>query len=119
MGYEDRPPHPTWMEPIEWLDGSDAKYRLHVVASHPRMRLRRNCVARRCGRAIGLRDVNHARDAAACGVKDGDVARVFDDRGQLLAGVLTEVIRAGVIRVNEGSWFDPLEPDKVGSLCKW
>jgi trimethylamine-N-oxide reductase (cytochrome c) len=60
------------------------------------------------------------RDATARGIKDGDVVRVFNDRGQLLAGaMLTEDIRPGVIRVNEGGWFDPLEPDKVGSLCKY
>ena len=64
--------------------------------------------------------VRARRLAAARGIADGDVVRVFNDRGQLLAvAKLTEDIRPGVIRVNEGGWFDPLEPDKVGSLCKY
>jgi trimethylamine-N-oxide reductase (cytochrome c) len=59
-------------------------------------------------------------DAAARGIHDGDVVRVFNDRGQMLTGArVTEDVRAGVIRVNEGGWFDPFEPDKVGSLCKY
>jgi trimethylamine-N-oxide reductase (cytochrome c) len=124
MGYDDCPPHPTWMEPVERLGGPGAKYPLHVVASHPRMRLH----SQLCGTALGAsyriagREpcLINPRDAASRGIKDGDVVRVFNDRGQLLAGaMLTEDIRPGVIRVNEGGWFDPLEPDKVGSLCKY
>ena len=124
MGYDDCPPHPTWMEPVERLGGPGAKYPLHVVASHPRMRLH----SQLCGTALGAsyriagREpcLINPRDAAARGIKDGDVVRVFNDRGQLLAGaMLTEDIRPGVIRVNEGGWFDPLEPNKVGSLCKY
>jgi trimethylamine-N-oxide reductase (cytochrome c) len=124
MGYDDCPPHPTWMEPVERLGGPNVKYPLHVVASHPRMRLH----SQLCGTALGAsyriagREpcLINPRDAASRGIKDGDVVRVFNDRGQLLAGaMLTEDIRPGVIRVNEGGWFDPLEPEKVGSLCKY
>ncbi len=124
MGYDDCPPHPTWMEPVERLGGPNVKYPLHVVASHPRMRLH----SQLCGTALGAsyriagREpcLINPRDASARGIKDGDVVRVFNDRGELLAGaMLTEDIRPGVIRVNEGGWFDPLEPDKVGSLCKY
>ena len=35
MGYDDCPAHPTWMEPIERLDGPDTKYPLHVDTKHP------------------------------------------------------------------------------------
>ena len=124
MNYDDCPPHPTWLEPVERLGAPGMKYPLHVVASHPRSRLH----SQLCGTALGTtyriagREpcLINPRDAAARGIADGDVVRVFNDRGQLLAGAkLTEDIRPGVIRVNEGGWFDPLEPDKVGSLCKY
>jgi len=39
MEYDDCPPHPTWIEPIERIDGPGAKYPLHVLTSHPRSRL--------------------------------------------------------------------------------
>ena len=40
FGYDDCPPHPTWIEPWEWLGGKDAKtYPLHLVSSQPRDRL--------------------------------------------------------------------------------
>jgi trimethylamine-N-oxide reductase (cytochrome c) len=56
-------------------------------------------------------------ESSAVGIAAGHLCR---DRGQLLAGaMLTEDIRPGAIRVNEGGWFDPLGPDKVGSLCKY
>jgi trimethylamine-N-oxide reductase (cytochrome c) len=30
MKYDDCPPHPTWMEPVERLGGPDTKYPLHI-----------------------------------------------------------------------------------------
>jgi trimethylamine-N-oxide reductase (cytochrome c) len=59
-------------------------------------------------------------DASRRDLKDGDIVRVFNDRGQILAGVkLTADIRPGVIRINEGGWFDPEDPRKPGSLCRY
>ncbi len=124
MGYDDCPPHPTWIEPLERLDGPTAKYPLHVATSHPQSRLH----SQLCG--TKLRDtytvaerepclINPA-DAEARGIADGDVVRVFNDRGQTLAGaVVTDAIRPGVIRVNEGGWYDPVEPGTDGSLCAY
>ncbi len=60
------------------------------------------------------------KDAASRGIKDGDIVRLFNDRGQILAGAsLSEDIRPGVIRVCEGAWYDPAEPGKAGTLCKY
>ena len=53
------------------------------------------------------------------GLGDGDVARVFNDRGQLLAGVVvTDQVRPGVIAIWEGGWYDPAEPGQSGTLDK-
>ena len=121
MGYDDCPPHPTWMEPVERLDGPNATFPLHVTTSHPRSRLH----SQLCG--TKLRETYtvagrepcliNTQDAAARGIADGDVVRVFNDRGQLLAGAtVTDAIRPGVIRVAEGGWYDPVEPGTLGSL---
>ncbi|RZT42433.1 trimethylamine-N-oxide reductase TorA [Cupriavidus agavae] len=124
MKYDDCPPHPTWMEPLERLGGTGTKYPLHVVSSHPAGRLH----SQLCGTvlretyAIHGREpcLMHPEDARARGIVDGDVIRVFNDRGQMLVGVrLTDQIRRGAIRVSEGGWYDPVEPGKPGTLCRY
>jgi len=61
----------------------------------------------------------NAADAAARGIRNGDVVRVFNSRGAILAGaVVTDDIRRGVIQISTGAWYDPVEPGKIGSLDK-
>ena len=44
---------------------------------------------------------------------------MFNDRGACLAGVIvSHAIRAGVIELPTGAWFDPLDPATPGSLEK-
>ena len=124
MKYDDCPPHPTWMEPIERIGGPNTKYPLHIDSKHPRFRLH----SQLCGTtlrnsyAIAGREpcLINPKDAAARGIQDGDVVRVFNDRGQFLAGAhVTDTIRSGVICVNEGGWFDPENPRESGSLDRY
>jgi trimethylamine-N-oxide reductase (cytochrome c) len=124
MNYDDCPPHPTWMEPLERTGRAGAKYPLHVDTSHPRGRLH----SQLCGTklretyAIAGREpcLIHPQDAAARGIADGDVVRVFNDRGQILAGAkLSTDLRPGVVRINEGGWYDPDEPGTAGTLCRY
>lgn len=57
----------------------------------------------------------HPTDLAARGLKDGQIVRMFNDRGQILAGVVaTERVIPGVARCSYGSWYDPLEPTPEG-----
>jgi biotin/methionine sulfoxide reductase len=52
-------------------------------------------------------------DAEARGISDGDVLRVFNERGACLAAArLSDRIRRGVVRLSTGAWFDP---DTAGS----
>jgi len=124
MGYDDCGPHPMWYEPVERLGGPTTKYKLHVATSHPKSRLH----SQLCG--TSLRETYaiaghepcliNTKDAEARGIKDGDVVRVYNDRGQILAGAkVSDAIRPGVIRVNEGGWYDPLEGGKPGTLCRY
>jgi trimethylamine-N-oxide reductase (cytochrome c) len=124
MKYDDCPPHPTWMEPIERLGGPTTKYSLHIASSHPKYRLHSQLcgTSLRSTYAVAGREpcmINPA-DAMARGIANGDVVRVFNDRGQILAGALiSAAIRPGVIRVNEGGWFDPVDARQPGSLCRY
>ncbi|MFD2191794.1 trimethylamine-N-oxide reductase TorA [Pistricoccus aurantiacus] len=121
-GYDDCPPHPTWLEPIERLDGPDTKYPLSIASNHPRGRLHSQLCGTEFRKTYAVQNREpcwmNPRDAKERDIKDGDVVRVFNDRGQILAGVVvTDDIMPGVIRVSEGGWFDPLDPREIGSLC--
>jgi biotin/methionine sulfoxide reductase len=124
FGYGDCPGHPAWLEPSEWL-GSPlaAAYPLHLLANQPADKLhsqwdhsslsRGNKVKERA--RIGI----HPRDAAARGVASGDVVRVFNARGSILAGAaIDDGVRPGVLQMSTGAWFDPLVPGVIGSLDK-
>ena len=39
FNYEDCPPHPTWMEPAEWLGGQNNAYPLHLITNQPKNKL--------------------------------------------------------------------------------
>jgi len=105
MGYDDCPPHPTWIEPIEWLGSAGAeKYPLHNISPHGRHRLHSqlNNTKLREKYTIQGRDPiwMNPQDAKARNIKHSDVVRVFNDRGEILAGAfVTDRIRPKVVRL--------------------
>jgi len=124
FGYDDCPPHPTWIEPAEWL-GSDkiAKHPLHIVSPHPKYRLHsqmNNTWLRETYEVAGREPMwISPEDAKARGISDGDVVRAFNERGALLAGaIVTDRVRQGVVMLQEGAWYDPDRPGEAGAMCK-
>jgi biotin/methionine sulfoxide reductase len=60
----------------------------------------------------------HPQDAAARGIHDGDIVRLYNDRGACLAGaVLSEALRPGVVQLSTGAWYDPDDPASDKPLC--
>jgi biotin/methionine sulfoxide reductase len=60
----------------------------------------------------------HPTDAAARGIKDGDIIKLFNERGACLAAiVLTEQVRQGVVQLPTGAWYDPEDPEDDKPLC--
>jgi len=58
-------------------------------------------------------------DAALRGLIDGDIVRIFNDRGALLAGVrVTHEVRPGVVQLATGAWYDPENAAEDNSLDK-
>jgi len=115
FGYDDCPPHPTWLEPAEWLGAAAAKaFPLHLISSQPRYRLHSQMdggpVSRR-GKIAGREAVAiNPQDAAVRGIAEGDVVRVFNERGACLAGAtITEAVARGVAKLSCGAWYDPNE----------
>ena len=54
----------------------------------------------------------HPEDAAARGIRDGEMTEVYNDRGCIrIPAVVTQRIRQGVAAISQGGWFTP---DKQG-----
>ena len=110
FGYPECPGYPVFGEPAP-----DA-YPLVLICNQPATRLHSqldmgavSAAAKRRGREpVRL----HPADAAARGIADGDLVRIVNDRGSVLAGaVLSEDCARGVAQLSTGAWFDPSAPD--------
>ncbi|MEV0946449.1 molybdopterin-dependent oxidoreductase [Rhodococcus sp. NPDC049939] len=123
FGYEDCAGHPRWYEPEEWLGGRRAQhFPLHLIANQPRTRLHSQLDHGTASQKSKVRDREplriHPDDAEARMLETGDVARVFNDRGACLAGVIVDDgVRRGVVQLSTGAWYDPLDPGDPDSLC--
>jgi biotin/methionine sulfoxide reductase len=114
-GYDDCPGFACWLPPAEYLGSPMAeKYPLHLVSDQPATRLH----SQLDHSPNSMKSKIHGRepmwinpqDAAARGLVDGSVARLFNERGSCLAGVIvTDAVRPGVVKLSTGAWFDPTE----------
>ena len=119
FGYPDCPGHPTWLPPSE---APDAAHALHLIANQPATRLHsqldfggHSSAAKRRGREVVR---IHPADAAARGIADGDIVRLFNARGACLAAArVTDGIRQGVVQLPTGAWYDPADPAEDAPLC--
>ncbi|MCC7079853.1 MAG: molybdopterin-dependent oxidoreductase [Burkholderiales bacterium] len=123
FGYADCPGHPAWFEPIEWLGERAARYPLHLISSQPSTKLHSQYDHGTVSRERKIRGREpiriHPDDAAARALHAGDIVRVFNDRGQCLAGVRIEAgLKRGVVQMSTGAWYDPLVPGEIGTLDK-
>lgn len=123
FGYADCAGHPKWYEPSEWLGGPRAAdYPLHLLANQPASRLHGQLdvgAVSRDSKVAGREPIRmHPRNAADRGLADGDVVRVFNDRGACLAGlVIDDRLRPDVVQLATGAWFDPVDPADPDSMC--
>lgn len=125
-GYEHCQEHPMWFEKTERSHGGPGsdKYPFWLQSCHPDKRLHSQMCESEAFRATyavqGREPVYiNPMDAKAKGIKAGDLVRVFNGRGQLLAGaVLSDSYPRGVIRIEEGAWYGPLS-EKDGAICTY
>lgn len=112
MKYDDCHAHPAWFEPAEWLLMKEKSAEFHLISTHPvdRLHSQLNNTSLRKKYAVNGREpiwIN-TKDAKRKGIKKGDIVRVFNKRGEVLAGaVITNDIKEGVVRLPEGAWYDP------------
>ena len=116
--YEDCPGHPTWLPPSEGAGSpAMARFPLQLVANQPATRLHSQLdfgATSLASKVKGREPVRiHPQDAAARGITDGDIVRLYNDRGACLAGaVLSEALRPGVVQLSTGAWYDPEDPER-------
>ena len=108
---------------MEWLGDAQKtqKYPLNLITPHPKYRLHgqlNNTWLRNLEEIGGREPVwMHPKDAEARGLKNGDIVRIFNDRGAALAGlIVTENVKQSVVRMQEGGWWDPLF-SASGDMC--
>jgi biotin/methionine sulfoxide reductase len=121
FGYDDCPGHPVWIEPAEWLGSAKADRKLHLISNQPTARLHGqldNGPVSRASKVKGREPVLiNPQDAAERAISDGDVVRLFNERGACLAGaVVTDAMSRGVLQLQTGAWYDPDRPGEVGTL---
>lgn len=119
FAYDDCPAHPTWLEPFERLGRGEGAHPLHLVSNQPAGRLHGQYDHGEVSRATKIAGREpcriHPDDAAQRSIRDGDVVRVFNERGACLAGAaLSDAVMPGVVQLSTGSWYDP---DRRG-MCK-
>lgn len=123
MGYKDCGAYPQWFEPVEWVGMKNKPAEFALVSPHPSLRLHSQLSNTSLRKQYAVADrepiwINPA-DAKAKKIKNGDIVRVYNARGQILAGaVVSDIVPKGVIRIYEGAWYDPENPGKEGTLCK-
>lgn len=123
-GYADCSGHPKWFEPLEWLGSAiTRRFPLHMISNQPKTRLHSqydNGQYSRDSKIQGREPVRiNPDDASKRGIGNGDVVRIFNDRGECLAGViLSDAVRPGVVQLSTGAWYDPQHPGQKNSLDK-
>ena len=107
----DCPGHPVWLDKTEWLGSATAaKFPLHLISNQPRKKLHSQLdhgPASQATKIAGREVVRmNSQDAAARGIRDKDVVRIFNDRGACLAAaVLSDNVRENVIELPTGAWY--------------
>ncbi len=127
---EERPPLPRYIPSWEgYNSGLANKYPLQLITPHPRysFHTHHDANATWLGEIKGhriLKDGIHWRpvrlnpsDAAVRGIEEGDIVKLFNDRGIVLCiAEVTERIRPGVAHCYYGSGkYDPIEPGNPDS----
>ena len=111
MGLADCPGHPTWMPPVEWLGAAEDGL-LQLISGQPDTRLH----SQNDRGSESLADKVQGREAAylhpdtasARGLEEGDIIRLFNQRGACLAGLrFDDGLRPDCIFLPTGAWYDP------------
>lgn len=110
--YEDCPGHATWLEPREWLGNASTGDQLHLISGQPETRLHSQYDEGKFSQEKKIKGrepvLINPVDAERFGITSGDIVRLFNDRGECLAGAhVTKDVKPGVVFLWTGAWYDP------------
>jgi biotin/methionine sulfoxide reductase len=111
--YSDCPPTPSWIPPKEWLgDASVDTFPIHLLTNQPANQLHSQLGQTSEGRANELNGrepvLINSEDADLRGIEHGDIIRLYNNRGAVLAAAVpTSDVAPSVAIMSTGSWFDP------------
>jgi trimethylamine-N-oxide reductase (cytochrome c) len=127
----ERPPIPKWIEKSESHDERMSSHRakmfpMLLMSNHGRWRVHAQCdditwtrEAPTC-KVLGYDGYKyepvwmHTSEAEKRGIKNGDIVKIFNERGIVLAGAyVTERIRPGVVSIDHGARHDPLKTGEI------
>jgi biotin/methionine sulfoxide reductase len=119
FGYADCPGHPAWLPSV---DVPTDQYPLHLVANQPVGRLHSQLDFGAYSQSLKLhgREVctMHPDAAASRGISDGDIVKLFNERGACLAAVrLSAGMRSDVVQLPTGAWLDPVDDGQGRMMC--
>ncbi len=133
----ERPPVPHWIERGESHDERITserakKYPLLIISNHGRWRVHAQCDditwfhETPTGKIMGPDGYEyeplwlHPSDAAARGIENGDIVKIFNERGAVLGGAyVSERMMPGSLSMDHGARYDPIIPgefDRGGAI---
>jgi trimethylamine-N-oxide reductase (cytochrome c) len=134
---DERPPVPHWIEKgvshDERVSSERAKeFPLLVLSNHPHWRMHANADDITWTREAPTCKVKawdgylyepvwmHPSDAAARGIEDGDIVKMYNERGVVLGGAyVSQRVMPGAVSMDHGARYDPIVPgwfDRGGAV---
>ena len=110
------------MVKLRSTEPTTARHPLKLIANQPATRLHSQLDFGACSQSSKIAGREPVRinpaDAKRRGIADGDIARLFNDRGACLAGArVTDGVMPGVVQLPTGAWFDPVDPAAERPFC--
>jgi biotin/methionine sulfoxide reductase len=120
FGYDDCGGHPQFYPPRP--ETEDARYPIHLVCNQPHQRLHSQLDYGDFSRSTKINGREPVRinpaDAAARGIADGDIVKLFNARGSCLAAaVISDDVRPGVMQLATGAWFEADDATAETATC--
>jgi len=128
---KERPPYPKWIEKSDNHDERLSSHRakmfpLLLMSNHGRWRFHAQCDdipwtrETPTGKILGPDGYKyeplwiHPSEAEKRCIKHGDIVKVFNERGIVLAGAyVTERLRPGVVSIDHGARHDPIKTGEI------